>query len=291
VAGRPVPPLPQRPIAGLGIVSEDYFRVMRIGLAEGRGFTADDREGSPGVCIVNESLARRLFPGKSPLGEVMLRGKDADIRAEIVGVIRDVKTNGLNAPAPDEIYYPMRQLGRPGMGVVARTTGDPSALQSVIRAAVAAVDADQPMSFFATLETNVANSLGTQRIVASLTTIFAVLAFVISVVGLYSVLAYAVSQRTAEIGIRMALGAGRGQVVGLIMRSGLRLVAGGLVAGLGAAAAAARLIQALLFNVRPLEPLVYAAVVTTFGLVAALACLVPSLRASRIDPLVALRSD
>ena len=291
VAGRAVPPLPQRPIAGLGIVSEDYFRVMRIALAEGRAFTADDREGSPGVCIVNESLARRLFPGKSALGEVLLRGRDADIHAEIVGIIHDVKTNGLNAPAPDEIYYPMRQMGRPGMGVVARTTGDPSALQSVIRSAVATVDPDQPMSFFATLEANITNSLGTQRIVASLTTIFAVLAFVISVVGLYSVLAYAVSQRTAEIGIRMALGAGRGQVVGLIMRSGLRLVAAGLVAGLGAAAAAARLIQALLFNVRPLEPLVYAAVVTTFGLVAALACLVPSVRAARIDPLVALRAE
>jgi predicted permease len=290
VAGRPVPPLPQRPIAGLGIVSEDYFRVMRIALTEGRAFTADDREGSPGVCIVNESLARRLFPGKSALGEVLLRGRDADIHAEIVGIIHDVKTNGLNAPAPDEIYYPMRQMGRPGMGVLARTTGDPSALQSVIRTAVATVDRDQPMSFFATLETNITNSLGTQRIVASLTTIFAVLAFVISVVGLYSVLAYAVSQRTAEIGIRMALGAGRGQVVGLIMRSGLRLVAAGLAAGLGAAAAAARLIQALLFNVRPLEPLVYAGVVTTFGLVAALACLVPSLRASRIDPLIALRA-
>jgi predicted permease len=291
VAGRPVPPLPKRPIAGLGIVSDEYFRLMRIGLVEGRAFGADDREGGPGVCIVNESLARRLFPGHSALGQTMLRGRDAEIRAEIVGVIRDVKTNGLNAPAPDEIYYPMRQLGRPGMNVVARTTGDPSALQSAIRAAVAAVDKDQPISFFTTLDTNIANSLGTQRIVASLTAVFAVLAFVMSVVGLYSVLAYAVSQRTAEIGIRMALGAGRVQVVGLIMRSGLRLVGAGLLAGLAAAAGAARLIQALLFNVRPLEPLVYAAVVVTFGAVAALACLVPSLRASRIDPLVALRAD
>jgi putative ABC transport system permease protein len=177
------------------------------------------------------------------------------------------------------------------MSVVARTSGDPAALQGVIRAAVANVDNDQPISFFATMETNLALSLGTQRIVASLTTIFAVLAFVISVVGLYSVLAYAVSQRTAEIGIRMALGAGRGQVVALIMRTGLRLVGAGLLAGLAAAAGAARLIQALLYDVRPLEPLVYGAVVVTFGVVAALACLVPSLRASRIDPLVALRAD
>jgi putative ABC transport system permease protein len=156
---------------------------------------------------------------------------------------------------------------------------------------VAAVDEDQPISFFATLETNVAQSLGAQRIVASLTTVFAGLAFVISVVGLYSVLAYAVSQRTPEIGIRMALGAQPGQVIRLVMRSGLELVAIGLVLGLAAAAGAGRMIQTLLFDVQPLEPVVYGGVAVVFALVAALACLLPSWRASRIDPLVALRAD
>src|SRR4051812_14342683 len=291
VAGRPILPLPQRPLAGFAIVSEDYFRLMRIRFAEGRSFRTDDRDGSPLVVIVNDTFARHIFPGESALGKVLMRGPNADIKAEIVGVIRDVKTNGLNAPVPDEIYYPARQLGRPGMSVVARTSGDPAALQPAIRAAVAAVDKDQPISFFATLQTNVATSLGTQRIVASLTTIFAGLAFVMSVVGLYSVLAYAVSQRRAEIGIRMALGAQSAQVVRLIMRSGLELVTIGLVLGLAAAAGAARVIQTLLFDVRPLEPLVYAAVAITFALVAALACLLPSLRASRIDPLVALRAE
>jgi predicted permease len=291
VGGRPILPLPQRPLAGLAIVSDDYFRLMRIGLAEGRAFRADDREGAPNVCIINESLARHLFPGESALGETLLRGRDAEITSEVVGVIHDVKTNGLNAPVPDEVYYPQRQLGRPGMNVVARTKGDPTALQAIIRTAVSSVDKDQPISFFATLETNVATSLGAQRIVASLTTIFAGLAFVMSVMGLYSVLAYAVSQRTAEIGIRMALGAQSSQVIRLIMRSGLELVAIGLVLGLAAAAGTARVIQTLLFDVRPLEPLVYGSVAITFALVAALACLLPSLRASRIDPLVALRAD
>jgi ABC-type antimicrobial peptide transport system permease subunit len=243
------------------------------------------------VLVLNESFARHVFPRESALGNILKRGGNADNKGEIVGIIRDVKTNGLNAPVPDEIYYPLRQLGRPGMNVVARTTGDPAALQQAIRAAVASVDKDQPISFFATLQTNVATSLGTQRIVASLTTIFAALAFVMSVVGLYSVLAYAVSQRTSEIGIRMALGAQSAQVVRLIMRSGLELVAIGLIVGLAAAAGAARVIQTLLFDVRPLEPLVYAAVAIAFALVAALACLLPSLRASRIDPLVALRQD
>jgi predicted permease len=291
VGGRPILPLPQRPLAGLGIVSDDYFRLMKIGIAEGRAFRADDREGAPNVCIVNASLARHVFPGESALGKTLLRGRDAEIKSEVVGVIHDVKTNGLNAPVPDEIYYPMRQLGRPGMNVIARTVGDPARLQAIIRTAVAAVDKDQAISFFATLETNVAASLGAQRIVASLTTIFAGLAFVMSVVGLYSVLAYAVSQRTVEIGIRMALGAQSAQVIRLIMRSGLELVAIGLVLGLAAAAGAARVIQTLLFNVRPLEPFVYAAVAASFAVAATLACLLPSLRASRIDPIVALRAD
>ena len=289
VGGRPVRPLPQRPLANLGIVSEDYFRLMRISLIAGRAFTAGDRDGAPGVCIINESLAKRLFPGESALGTIILRGRDADIRAEVVGVIHDVKTNGLSAPAPDEVYYPFRQMARPGMAVVARTDGDAAALQPVLRTAVAEVDKDQPISFFATLETNVSQSLGTQRIVASLTAIFAGLALALSAVGLYSVLAYAVSQRTAELGIRMALGAQPGQVIRLVMGNGLQLVAIGLAIGLVGAAGAARLIQTLLFNVEPFDPLVYVGVAVVFTFIASLACLVPSMRASRIDPLVALR--
>ena len=291
VGGRPILPLPQRPIANLGIVTDDYFRTMRIPIAAGRAFNANDRGDSPGVCIINETLAKRLFPGESPLGQIMLRGRDAELKAEIVGVIRDVKTNGLNVPAPDEIYVPARQLPRPGMAIVARTDGDAAALRVVLRSTVATVDKDQPISFFATLETNVAQSVGVQRIVASLTSIFAGLALVLSAIGLYSVLAYAVSQRTPELGIRMALGARPGQVVGLVMRNGLTLVAVGLVGGLAAAAGAARLIQTLLFDVQPLDPPIYGGVTAIFAIVASLACLVPSLRASRIDPLIALRSE
>jgi predicted permease len=291
VGGRPILPLPQRPLANLAIVSDDYFRLMRIPVLAGRAFNDGDREGAPGVCIINESLAKRLFPGESPLGKTLLRGRDAEISAEIVGVIHDVKTNGLNVPAPDEIYFSVRQLGRPGMQVVTRTNGDPAALQAILRSTVASVDKDQPISFFATLETNLANSLGAQRIVASLTTIFAGVALVLSAVGLYSVLAYAVSQRTPEIGIRMALGARPEQVVGLVMRNGLGLVAIGLGLGLAAAAGAARLIQTLLFEIRPLDPLVYGGVTVVFTIVAALACLIPSARAARIDPLRALRIE
>ena len=290
VAGQPVLPLPQRPIAGFSVVSEEYFRLMRIGFVEGRAFTPADREGAPMAGIINASFARKLFPGQSAIGKRLLRGKDANIEVTIVGVIHDVKTNGLNAPAPDEIYQAMRQFGRPGLAIVARTTGEPAALQSTIRSAVADVDKDQPISFFTTLETNVANSLGVQRIVSSLTMVFAALALALSAVGLYSVLAYAVSQRTPEIGIRMALGAQSSEVVAMVMRSGLRLVAIGLVLGLAGAAAAASLIRTLLFDVQPIDPLIYSGVALMFTIVAALACLVPSIKASRVDPLIALRA-
>jgi ABC-type antimicrobial peptide transport system permease subunit len=240
------------------------------------------------VCIINQSLANHVFPGESPLGHVLLRGRDAEIPQTIVGVIADVKSNGLNSPAPDEVYYPMRQLGKPAMNVTARTSGDTAWLQGAISAAVARVDRDQPISFFQSLDTLLAQSLGVQRLVASLTAVFATIALVLAAIGLYSVVAYAAAQRTAEIGIRMALGAKPSQVLALVMRSGLKLVALGVVLGLAGAAGTARLIQTLLSNVGPLEPLVYGSVALFFGLVAALACFVPSLRASRIDPLIAL---
>jgi predicted permease len=289
IAGQPLPPLGQRPIVGLNIVSDGYFRLLRIPIAEGRGFTADDRAASTPVCLVNQTFARRVFPGRSAVGETLLLGAAAR-RVEIVGVIHDVKSAGVNAPTPDEAYFPLQQLGRPGLNVIARTAGDPAALQTAIRNAVAAVDTSQAISFFATTESNVAASLGTQKLVATLTGIFAALALLLSLTGLYSVLAYLVSQRTAEIGIRMALGATRTQVVRLVMRSGLSLVAVGLGLGLGGAAAAARVIRQLLFGVEPVNVVIYAAVSALFAVVAVLACLGPSLRASRIDPLVAFRA-
>ncbi len=290
VAGRTILPLPQRPIAGLSVVSETYFRLMHISLVAGRAFTPDDRENTPGVGIINESLARKLFPGESAIGRVLLRGRDAEVRIEIVGVIHDVKSTGLNSPAPDEIYLPMRQLARPAMTVVAKTSGDPTALQAILRTAVAEVDSDRAISFFATMDSNIAQSLGVQRIIASLTVAFAALALVLSAVGLYSVLAYAVGQRTTEIGIRMALGAQTTQVLGLVMRSGLRLVAVGLTIGLVGAGLIARVIQTLLYDVQPLDPVVYGVVTLLFAAVATLACLLPSFRAARIDPLIALRA-
>jgi predicted permease len=291
VAGRPIPPLRERALASLDIVSDHYLETMRIPLREGRNFEAHDTETSPLVCLINESLARRLFPGESALGKVLLRGPNADIKFEIVGIVGDVKSTGLTAPAPDEIYFRIRQFARSLIFIVVRTDGDPAALRLLVRSAVLDLDRSQPIALFQTLEASLAQALGAQRVAAWLTVVFAAVALLLSALGLYSVLAYAVTQRTSEIGIRMALGAQRQQVVALVLRSGLKLVSIGLVLGLAAAAGTARLIQTLLYYVQPLDPLVYSAVTVLFALIAIVACLLPSLRASRIDPIVALRAE
>jgi predicted permease len=288
VLGQPVVPVSQRPLAVLQIVSEDFFATLRIPFIAGRAFDEHDRTGSPNVCIINQTLAHKLFPGQSALGKSLTRGLNSDVASTVVGVINDVKSGGLNAPVPDEIYYPMRQLGRAGLNITARTSGDAATLQRTIQTAVSAIDRDQPISFFQSLDSLLSNSLGIQRIVATLTGGFAAIALILAAIGLYSVVAYAVALRTGEIGIRMALGAQPGQVLRLIMGGGLKLVGIGVVLGLAGAAATTRLIQTLLSNVQPLDPVVYGSVTIFFGLVAAAACFLPSLRASKIDPLLAL---
>ncbi len=291
VFGRPIPDLPQRAIAFFSIASEEYFTVLHIPLKSGRVFTKTDIDGAPQVCLINESFARRLFPGEDAIGKVLLRGQNADVRTEIIGVVGDVYSQGLNTPAPDMIYQSLRQSGGTRMSIVASTPAEPNALQPLFRSAVAAVDRSQAIANFATLDNQLIQSLGVQRVTAWLTGAFAVIALVLSALGLYSVLAYAVTQRTGEIGVRMALGAARGDVIRLILSQGMRLVGIGLVLGLGAAAAGTRLLGSLLYDVKPLDPFVFGGVTSLFVVVGALACMVPSWRAARIDALTALRIE
>jgi len=177
------------------------------------------------------------------------------------------------------------------MVLLVRADGNPAALQSLIRATVREIDPNQPIAEFATYDSLLSDSVGTQRIAAWLAGVLATIAFLLALVGLYSVLAYTVTQRTIEIGIRMALGAQRWQVVSLMMSGGLKPVAIGLILGLSVAAAVSRMVQLLLFSVQPIDPLIYTAVAGIFALIAGLACLLPSLKASRIDPLAALRAQ
>lgn len=291
IGGQPVVPPGERARAWLDSVSEHYFTTMGIPLREGRVFAEGDNDQAPNVCIVNVSFAKRLFPGESAIGKTLLRGSAGEIKSQIVGVVGDVKSSKLNESAPDEIYLPFRQLPRSISTLVVRTEGDPATLQSTMRAALASIDGTVALTFFTTMDSALGSSLIFPRITAWLTGAFAGVALLLSTVGLYSVIAYAVTQRTSEIGLRMALGAQREQVIRLILRSGLRLVALGLVLGLGGAAAVGRLMASLLYQVQPLDPFVYGAVAAVFAIVATLACLIPALRASRIDPLVALRTE
>lgn len=291
VKGQPLPPPDKRPIGYLFIVSEDYFKLFGIPLRAGRAFGPQDKAGAPGAVIVNESFAKRLFPGEDALGKVILRGPQASIEHQIVGIVGDVKANGLNVAAPDILYFPHRQMPRPFTNLAAQIDGDPVALQAILRTAVSGVDRTQAITLFQTMDAGLRNALGFQRIVATLTGVFAAIALVLSAIGLYSVLAYAVTQRTSEIGIRMALGASHEQVLSLILTSGLKLVLIGLGVGLVVAAGTSRLLAQLLYDVKPLDPAIYLGVAVLFALVGALACLLPARRATKVDPLVALRAE
>lgn len=299
IDGQPVLPPAQRPVAGLRIVDVKYFRMLRQPLRAGRAFTAQDRESAPGVCVVSETFARRLFPEGKAVGHVLLIGRNAETRCEIVGVVGDVLTKGPKEPPPDEVFFPAAQRGRGAMTVIAQWAEagapggarDPAALQAVLRRAVASADPQQAISYFYTLDFLRERALGGQRLVAVMTSVFSAFSVALAVVGIYAVLAFMVAQRTTEIGVRMALGASRRGIVGLVLSGGLRLVAVGLLLGVAGAMAAAQAIRGLLVDVPAMDAGTYLAATGLFGAVALVACLVPAWRAARVDPVVALRNE
>jgi predicted permease len=291
ISGQPIPPPAERRRAGLRIVTEDYFPVMRMRLVAGRFFSAADRAGSHPVCVINESLARRQFGTRSALGAVVLRGRDADQPFEIVGVAGDVKTNGPANPAPDELFLPFRQVPRQNAAIVVRMASRPDAAAPVMQRAVSAIDPDLPVSRFATMDQQLASTLGPERILAGLTSAFAALTLLLAAIGLYAVLAHIVTSRTVEIGIRMAIGADRRSILRLIVSGAMRLVGLGIACGLIAALAASWIVGSQLHDVSPRAPLVYLLVAVLFAAVGAAAAILPARRASRVDPLVSLSAS
>ena len=287
-AGEPVVPPSERMRAGLRIVSEDYFRLMGMRIVAGRSFNADDRGSAPRVCIINESLHRRLGAGAATLGRVLLRGRNADQGCEIVGVVADVKTNGLKESTPDEIFYSVRQLPRRDTFYVVRTTGDPDAAAGLLRSAVSEQDSRIPVSRFASMNARYARMLGAERVMGGIISALAVAAVALATLGLFAVLSHAVINRTAEIGIRMAMGSSRGAVVGLIVQQGLGLVVAGVVIGSAVAWGASQLLSAQLFGIESAGP-VYLVVAAIFLIIGGLAALGPALRGASIDPVAALR--
>jgi putative ABC transport system permease protein len=288
VAGQAIPPPSERPRAGIRLVSEDYFDLMGVRLKAGRVFTDRDRAGAPMVCMVNESMARRVFNGQ-PLGQSILRGRDANLRYEIVGVVEDILTYGVRRPAVDEVFYPLRQLPWPNFAIVARTGGDPAAARRLMETVVSRHDPALPLVGFSTMQQLFAQSTGSERTLASITVAFAAIAVLMAIVGLYAVLAQGVASRRTEIGVRVALGADRRRIVGLVLQGGMTIAIAGIGVGLAVAVAGARYVAAQLHEVNPRDPLVYLGVAVAFAFVAMLACLVPSWRAARLDPIAALR--
>lgn len=272
------------------IVTPDYFKAIGISLREGRGLVASDTAHAPLVVVVNETMARRYWPGQAAIGKRM-RFNDADAPwREVVGVISDVKHWGLDREVNPEVYLPHDQQPSPMLTYVLYSSSDPGALVSAVAAHVKAFDADLPMGAVRTLEAVAARSVAARRWSALLLGMFAVLGALLAGAGIYGVMAHLVSMRSGEIGIRMTLGARPAGVLRHIMREALLQAAVGLVVGLLAAFAAMRGIQTLLFDVTATDPMTFVTAAVILAM-AGLAAVVPAVRAMRVNPVQALRAE
>lgn len=281
------------PSADRFAVTPDFFAAMRIPLVSGRLLGAGDRQGGAPVVVVNETLARSLFPGGDAIGQQVALGPPSAPARTIVGVVGDVRHHGLDRPVEYQVYVPQAQWAwpEPALTVVVRGAGDPAATARAVRGLAAAMDPAQPVTNVRTLDDVVADATATRRFAAGLLTAFAATALVLAVVGLYGALGSLVAQRRQEIAVRLALGAAPRAVRRLVAVQGLAPVAGGLGLGLLAAATSAGALRSLLFGVGVLDPSAFAAAAAVLSAAAALATAGPAWRASRIDPAAALRAD
>jgi putative ABC transport system permease protein len=291
LAGEPEPTSGILPKAQFNIVTDGFFRTMEIPLLEGRDFAATDRAESEPVTIVNQELARLAWPNQSAIGKRIKVIGPPDVWATVIGVVGNLKQLTIGEPATAQLYQPKAQVGGIFSSIAARTAGDPMALADQLRSAIWSVDRDQPVWKIRSMQSLVERDVAPQHFTMKLTTAFALLALLLAAVGVYGVMSYSVAQRTREIGIRMALGAYHSQVVGLVVGRGLRIVAVATVLGLAAALAGSRLLRNQLFGVSATDLVTFVTVPVILGTVATLACYLPARRASRVDPLVALRSE
>jgi len=275
-------------------VSNDYFGAMGIPLKKGRAFTDEDRADTTPVVVINETMARRFWPGQEAIGKrIRWGGWNPQGWLTIAGVVADVKFSSLEAESPPTVYMPVFQIPRIRRDAIfiARTTADPASLAAAMRRCVGAVDADLPVYDIRTMSQVISESVAQRRFTMSLLTIFAVTALALAAIGLYGVLSYAVAQRAKEIGIRMALGGRRRDVLKLVVGQGMKMALIGALAGLIASFALTRLMKNLLFGVSASDPLTFIAVALLLTAVALLACWIPARRAAKVDPMVALRCE
>jgi putative ABC transport system permease protein len=300
IDGQP-PPAPGQDLTGLlYTVSTDYFKTMRIDLVRGRLFSAQDTRESPQVALIDEVFARNYFPNQDPIGRrFRLNTPDAEMR-EIIGVVRHVEHAGLEGQTANtaEFYFNFDQLPIATLpryvrrvNLLVRTTVEPLSLAGPVRNQISALDKDQAVFNVRTMEQALSRSVAARRFSMILLGVFALLALTLAAVGIYGVISYSVAQRTREVGIRMALGASTTDVIKLVVRDGLKLVLIGVGIGLAGALALTRMMTTLLFGVTPTDALTYTTVGLGLIVVALIACCIPARRATKVDPLVALRFE
>jgi predicted permease len=275
------------------IVRENYLETLEIPLLRGRRFTSGDREGSPRVAIINQMAARQYFPGREALGQRVAPGRNDAEKMEIVGIARDTKYNQQRKETRPLIYTPWRQeLNRAGrMHFALRAAGPTAALLPAVTQAVRELDANLSLTDVSTQVERSLKTIAAERFTAKLLTFFGVLAALLAAIGIYGVMAYSVAQRTTEIGIRMALGARAGAVVHMVARQGMTFAVVGVVLGVLAAQALQRVVASQLFGVTAADPVTILLVVAALLVLTLLACWVPARRATRVDPMVALRNE
>ena len=293
VEGDPIPPAGQEIEANTRTVNESYFQTLGIPLVAGRGFDARDNTTAPGVVIIGKSVADRVFPGRDPIGRRLVYTGTKSPPDLIVGVVGDVKITGLDEAIKPVLYYPFRQSPAPVTTLVVRSNGDPNALTNSLRAEIRNVEPEAAILNVRTMDQMIATSPASfmRRFPALLISIFAGVALLLASIGIYGVVSYSVTQQTHYIGVRMALGAQASDILKMVLKQGLGLALAGVAIGVVAALALMRLLGSLLFEVKTNDPGTFALVVGTLFVVALLACYLPARRATKVDPLVALRYE
>jgi putative ABC transport system permease protein len=294
VDGRDAPGAPLSRRADFQQVSPDFYAVIGTPILRGRAFRSSDRPDTPEVAIVNETMARHIWPGEDPVGKRIVvpfgNGPNSDHAMEIVGVAGDVRQYGLSSEPIDQVFFSLAQFPTLSTTCLVRTAANPSSVTRQVQAAVYAIGPEQPVDHFRTLEQVRSGALESPRLTAILLLLFAGLALAITATGIAGVMAFSVGQRLPEFGIRLALGAQPREIVSMVLRQGMALVTAGLALGLAGAVALTRLLSGLLFGVAPTDVTTLAAVLILLSSVAAAACFVPARRATSADPIDALRS-
>ena len=292
IEGHPVVAMSEQPEVAVRVMTPGYLQAMRIPLVRGRDVREADAAGQPGVILISESMARRFWPDQDPIGKRLVLTFYPQLPREVVGIVGDVKQQGLAVVQPSPtIYVPLGQMPRPWMSIVVRTPSQLAALMPAVTGAIREVDPEQPVLDVMTLEALLDDSLAHQRFSMLLLALFAGFALLLAGIGIYSVLSYAVRRRAQEIGIRVALGAQRSDVLWMVLGHGLRLTMAGLVIGTLGAVGLTRLLTGLLFGVPPTDPLTFTVVAALLCAIALLACYLPARRAMRVDPMIAMRYE